>query len=146
MVESVADAPGSKLKGPKLIARGGDVLFARLGPSMGNRKSLLVDSKLERIYCSNEFLVLRSKEGVPPNFVLFVVKSDSFVAQGQAKARGATPSRLRLYADDLAKIMIPSHSPEEMRQKGQTYLIGRKKAASLIAEADSILKDVSPEF
>ncbi len=146
LVETVTNIPGSRLQGPKLSAKGGDILFARLGPSMGNKKSLMVNKPIEKLYCSNEFQVIRPKSGILSEFILYLVKSDSFVTQGQSKARGATPSRLRLYAEDLLLIQIPEHTPEEMKIKGEAYLAGRKKAASLIAEADSILEDVSPDF
>ena len=113
---------------------------------MANKKSLLVDKKIEKLYCSNEFLVLRPKNGIPSEFVLYIVKSDSFISQGLAKSRGATPSRLRLYAEDLLQIQVPEHTEKEMRLKGETYLEGRKKIAALISEAESIMTDVSPDF
>ncbi len=42
---------GVRLQGPKMIAKKGDILFARLGPSMGNKKSLLVGDDIELLYC-----------------------------------------------------------------------------------------------
>lgn len=138
--------PGGKLQGPKHIARGGDVLFARLGPSMGNRKSLLLDRRIKEIYCSNEFHVLRAKEGVPPEYVLYLIKSDIFVAQAKSKARGATPSRLRLHERDLLKLKVPRHTPEQMKMLGQAYVEGRREAEQLIKKAELITADVSPDF
>ena len=146
LVTEVGNLPGNKLYGPKLVAKGGDILFARLGPSMGNKKSLMVDKSMDGFLCSNEFHVIRPKPGIPSEFILYLVKSDTFISQGQSKARGATPSRLRLYAEDLLQIQIPAHKPEEMRIKGETYLNGRKRAADLITEAESIVQDISPDF
>lgn len=146
LIKDVPQLPGIRLQGPKMIAKGGDVLFARLGPSMGNKKSLLVDKSIEKLYCSGEFQVLRPKAGVPSEFILYIVKSDVFIAQGQAKARGATPSRLRLYAQDLVQIQVPKHTTDEMATKGELYLSGRQNAANLVEQAESILRDVSPDF
>lgn len=146
LVKKVAELPGNKLLGPKLIAKGGDVLFARLGPSMANRKSVLVDSSIDILYCSNEFHVIRSKPNIPPEFILYIIKSDTFITQGIAKGRGATPSRLRLYAEDLMQIQIPAHTPEEMIEKGNGYIQGRTQAERLIEKAKSIHSHVSPDF
>jgi len=137
---------GGGLQGVKMTARKGDILFARLGPSMGNRKSLLVGDDIDMLYCSNEFHVIRPKEGIPPEYILYLVKSDTFIMQAKAKARGATPSRLRLHADDLPDIMIPRHSVEEMKKRGAHYLQGRIKARDLARESERLIREVSPDF
>lgn len=142
----ILNSPGGKLQGPKHIARGGDVLFARLGPSMGNKKSLLLHPEVGEIYCSNEFHVLRAKEGIPPEYILYLIKSDIFVVQAKSKARGATPSRLRLHEKDLPKLKVPKHTKDEMEKLGGNYLRGRIEAADLIAKAESLMSDVSPDF
>ena len=144
--DEIHQLAGSRLQGPKNTARGGDVLFARLGPSMGNKKSLLVDDDVSLVYCSNEFYVIRPKKGVPPEYILYLIKSDIFVTQAKSKARGATPSRLRLHIKDLPKILIPKHEKEEMKALGERYLKGRKKAKSLISEGQSLIIEVSPDF
>lgn len=146
LVKEVSQIVGERLLGPKLVAKGGDILFARLGPSMGNKKSLMVDKSIKKLYCSGEFLVLRPKNNIPSEFILFVVKSETFISQGMSKARGATPSRLRLYAEDLLKIQIPENSTKEMKEKGEKYLEGRKSADNLIKKAKDIVMEISPDF
>jgi hypothetical protein len=146
IIKTINNIPGSKLYGPKNIAKGGDILFARLGPSMANRKSLIIDKSIDKLYCSNEFHVLRPKLDIPPEFVLYLIKSDSFITQAQSKARGATPSRLRLYEEDLLNIRVPSHSPDEIKNKGTAYLEGRIRASALMEEAEIIIGQVSPDF
>jgi type I restriction enzyme M protein len=146
ILDTPNNVPAIRLFGPKYKAKGGDILFARLGPSMANRKSLMVDKSITELYCSNEFHVLRPKAGIDSEFVLYLVKSDSFIIQAQSKARGATPSRLRVYEEDLLNIHVPEHSAEEMKSKGSAYLIGRRRAIALITEAESIINEVSPDF
>lgn len=144
LVENVPQIPGNKLYGPKFIAQGGDILFARLGPSMANRKSMLVGKKLNKIYCSNEFLVLRPKKNIQPEDVLYLIKSESFVTQALSKARGSTPSRLRLYDVDLINIQIPKI--DKSKKFGIKYIEGRKLAQEFISKAEKIVSDVSPDF
>ncbi|GER24019.1 hypothetical protein NCCP1664_25140 [Zafaria cholistanensis] len=144
--EEIEKVAGPRLQGSKNIAKGGDVLFARLGPSMANRKSVLLDENVGQVYCSNEFHVLRPKEGIPSEYLLYLVKSETFITQARAKARGATPSRLRLHRDDLPKLRVPLHTDEERKQLGSRYLEGRKEAASLRKQANDLHSDVSPDF
>lgn len=138
--------PSIRLQGPKMEAKKGDVLFARLGPSMGNRKSIMVDYDVEKVYCSNEYYVIRPKKGITSEYILYLIKSDIFITQAKAKARGATPSRLRLHVNDLPKILIPQHTPEEMQQLGEKYMTGRKRAKELINEGEKLIIEVSPDF
>ena len=144
--KEIQHVPGGKLIGSKKIAKGGDILFVRLGPSMGNRKSLMLDENIEKVYCSGEFHVLRPKEGIPSEYILFLVKSNIFIAQAKSKARGATPSRLRLHETDLPLLKVPKHSKEEIEKFGEIYLNGRLKADELIMQANNIMLDVSPDF
>lgn len=144
--KDISKLPGNKLKGPKHIARGGDILFARLGPSMRNKKSLLLDNDVEKVYCSNEFHVLRPRDGVTSESILYLIKSDSFISQGNALSRGATPSRLRLYAEDLINIQVPKLLDEELKNKGKKYIEGRERISKLEEQVKEIMNDISPDF
>ena len=135
-----------KLLGAKNILKGGDILFARLGPSMENKKSILVDPEVETAYCSNEFHVLRPKEGIPSEYILYLIKSEAFIAQSVALARGATPSRFRLGRKDLPNIKIPIHKKDEMIKFGKNYFDARKKAAELKKEGEQLINKNSPKF
>ena len=138
--------PGSTLLGSKKIARGGDVLFCRLGPSIGNRKSLYLDQNIGKILISGEFHVLRPKKGVPADFVLYLVKSDAIVNQAKAKGRGSTPSRIRLHRNDLPNLLVPKFSSAQMKELGSKYMKGRLQAEKLREQATSLTADVSPDF
>lgn len=119
--EEIHFVESEKLLGAKNMLKGGDILFARLGPSMENKKSILVDPKVKIAYCSNEFHVLRPKKGIPSEYILFLIKSEAFIAQSVALARGATPSRFRLGRNDLPNIKIPIHNKDEMIKLGSNY-------------------------
>jgi type I restriction enzyme S subunit len=134
------------LLGPKHTTQANDVLFARLGPSMGNRKSVLVGSDIEIAWCSNEFHVLRAKPGIPPEYILFLIKSETFISQAKAKARGATPSRLRLHERDLPNLKVPRHSKQEILELSKKYIEGRLRSADLVRQAEEIRLEVAPNF
>ncbi len=144
--EDVAEVPGARLQGSKNVAKGGDILFARLGPSIANRKSVMLDSSVGEVYCSNEFHVLRPKEGAPSEYLLYLVKSETFVTQARAKARGATPSRLRLHRDDVPTLRVPLHEEEERHSLGKRYVEGRLEATDLLRQAAELHAEVSPDF
>lgn len=138
--------PGVRLLGPKHTTQANDILFARLGPSMGNRKSVLVGSDIEIAWCSNEFHVLRAKQGIPPEYILFLIKSETFISQAKAKARGATPSRLRLHERDLSHIKVPKHSKQEIKELSKKYIEGRLSSEELVRQAQEIRLEVAPNF
>ncbi len=143
MIESF---PGSTLLGSKKIAQGGDVLFCRLGPSIGNRKSLYLHPDIGQVLISGEFHVLRPKEGFTGEGVLCLMKSDAIVNQAKAKGRGATPSRIRLHRNDLPNLLVPKFSSDELEKMGNRYIQGRMKAERLRKEAASLVEEVSPDF
>ena len=144
--KELLNIPGIRLLGLKHTCQANDILFARLGPSMGNRKSVLVDSDIKVAYCSNEFHVLRAKDGIPPEYILFLIKSETFISQAKAKARGATPSRLRLHQRDLPHIKVPKHTKTEIIELSKKFLDGRLKSEDLIQQAQEIHREVAPNF
>ena len=71
---------------------------------------------------------MRPKKGIPSEYILFLIKSEAFIAQSVALARGATPSRFRLGRNDLPNIKIPIHNKDEMIKLGSNYFNSRKKS------------------
>ena len=96
--------------------------------------------------CSNEFHVLRAKQGIPPEYILFLIKSETFISQAKAKARGATPSRLRLHERDLSHIKVPKHSKQEIKELSKKYIEGRLSSEELVRQAQEIRLEVAPNF
>ena len=143
MIESF---PGSTLLGSKKVAQGGDVLFCRLGPSIGNRKSLYLHPKIGKVLVSGEFHVLRPKKGFTGAGLLFLVKSETIVNQAKAKGRGSTPSRIRLHRNDLPNLLVPNITSENLRNLGKLYIKGRIEAEKHRIKAISLVEDVSPDF
>ena len=87
-----------------------DILFAKIMPSLANKKIALVTQDVTNAVASTEFIVLRKKTEVDINpFYLFrALRSDHFTRQAVANVTGAT-GRQRISPSKLLelKIMIP---------------------------------------
>jgi len=132
--------------GPSKLCQGGDILVARLGPSLTNRKSVLVNPKCKKIFMSSEFLVFRVKTRVDANFVLWLTKSQMFIDQGLAKSSGATPSRYRLHDEFISQIFVPVYPFGEQKRIGEAYWAGRSLINQRIHEIKVTQQQINPDF
>jgi type I restriction enzyme S subunit len=139
--ENSAILRGDQINGLRKLFRGGDVLLARLGPTIGNKKSAIVPNTIIDGCCSPEFLVIRPKDGVDNRFLLWLVKADFLIGQMLPKTRGATPSRTRLYGDDLLKLSVPRAEPSQQQTIGRELERRRTEARRLRAEAKAVVAE-----
>lgn len=87
-------------------ARGGDILLARITPCLENGKTAQVPASIERCGGSTEFIVLRAKQDVDPDYVYWVATSPRVRHRAIGLMHGST-GRQRLVASDFASIRIP---------------------------------------
>ncbi len=99
---------GRDIEGSFFSVNENDVLVARLGPTILNRKFILCPRTCRQTVASGEFLVLRCHEGWNPLVVLWTLRTSLYRDLIYSKARGATPSRYRVNRDDLIKLPFPS--------------------------------------
>lgn len=94
-----------------------DILFAKIMPSLRNKKVALITQDVTNAICSTEFLVLRKKPTKEINlFYLFrALRSDKFTQQAVANVTGAT-GRQRISPTRLLQLRIPI-PPPELREK-----------------------------
>ncbi|MHA2362589.1 MAG: N-6 DNA methylase [Candidatus Hodarchaeales archaeon] len=126
--------------------QGGDVIFARLGPSISNKKSFVLNPELNLCYGSSEFLVLRPKAEVPAFFLLWLLKSKIFIEQALTKSTGATPSRLRLHKEFLKEINVPKFTKTKQIEIATNYFNGRKLVEKKFEEIKNMHQQISPDF
>lgn len=106
-IETIRTQPANEVDGTFFGVQEGDILVARLGPTILNQKIVMVRS-VERItIASAEFLVLRCKEGYNPEAVMAVLKTAYYRDLMYSHARGSTPSRYRLNREDMLKLPFP---------------------------------------
>ena len=107
-IEQVRTQPANEVEGTFFEVQEGDILVARLGPTILNQKIVMVRSTQRTTIASAEFLVLRCKEGYNPEAVMAVLKTAYYRDLMYSHARGSTPSRYRLNREDMLKLPFPS--------------------------------------
>lgn len=100
-------AKGSEIGSTKRRFQTGDILYAKIMPSLENRKAALVTEDVSNAVASTEFIVLRMRDDADINmYYLFrAVRSDQFNRQARANVSGAT-GRQRIDADKLLELQV----------------------------------------
>jgi len=106
-VDAIRTAVGREIEGSFFAVRENDILVARLGPTILNRKFILCPKTHRQTVASGEFLVLRTRSGWNPVVVLWLLRTGIYRDLIYSKARGATPSRYRVNRDDFTKLPFP---------------------------------------
>lgn len=106
-IETIRTQPASEVEGTFFEVQEGDILVARLGPTILNQKIVIVHSIERTTIASAEFLVLRCKNGYDPEAVMAVLKTEYYRDLMYSHARGSTPSRYRLNREDMLKLPFP---------------------------------------
>ena len=86
-------------------ARAGDVLLARITPSLENGKTSIVPDSIPRCGGSTEFIVIRGKKGVSSDLAYWIATSHSVRKIAIGLMHGST-GRQRVSANDFASIKI----------------------------------------
>lgn len=106
-IEEVRTQPANEIEGSFFEVQEGDILVARLGPTILNQKIIMIRSLARTTIASAEFLVLRCKEDYSPEAVMAVLKTAYYRDLMYSHARGSTPSRYRLNREDMLKLPFP---------------------------------------
>lgn len=107
-IRRVLERPKKEVKGRK-ICKEGDILFARIEPSIFNKKYIFVDSlgDYENAYISTEFYVIRAKTKLClPRYLYCLLFISNIFDQFAGKTTGST-GRRRLDLKILKNIKIP---------------------------------------
>lgn len=142
-VREVALRPYSEVKG-RGIVRAGDILFARIEPSVFNKKYVLADNLHghEFAFTSTEFYTVRPNEEEVSLAYIYAMFFCSFVfAQVKGKTTGSS-GRRRIDSDLFAGIRIPVAEPAvqkkitaEVIRRRESAIDSRQKAADEWAAA-----------
>ena len=106
-IEEIRTQPANEVEGTFFEVQEGDILVARLGPTILNQKIVMVRALERTTIASAEFLVLRCKPGYNPEAVMAVLKTGYYRDLMYSHARGSTPSRYRLNRADMLKLPFP---------------------------------------
>ena len=121
-IDNIIFCMGEEIEGSLKIVQEGDILLARLGPSMMNRKIVVVPSipknqKYEYIVASPEFIVVRPHKIEDSFYIAGVLRTDIMLKYMYSKTRGGTPSRYRLSEEDFINLNFPLIVDEKKRDK-----------------------------
>jgi type I restriction enzyme, S subunit len=102
-----------EVRGKYTSFREGDVLFAKITPSMENGKSAVAQALASKLgFGSTEFHVLRPKTGVEARFIRNYVVQKSFRRSARVHMKG-TAGQLRVPADYLKEVTFPLAPTQE---------------------------------
>jgi type I restriction enzyme S subunit len=108
----VPDLLETRRYGSGVRFRNGDSLVAKITPCLENGKTAFVNflEEHEVGWGSTEFIVLRSKQGIPPVFSYFFARDDGFRGHAIANMTGSS-GRQRVPASSLERFRFPLPSP-----------------------------------
>jgi restriction endonuclease S subunit len=132
---------GKDVNGTILKVQTNDVLIARLGPTIENRKFILAPKSNFELISSNEFICLRCNEKNNPYFILHLLKTDFYKKLMIQKTRGATPSRRRLSHKDFGELPFPQIDISIQNKIAEEVKRRMQKAERLQKEAKHLLKE-----
>lgn len=151
---------GSEIKGGKRPILPGDVVFARIEPSIFNRKyahyNPEIPEKLEedeenadnsgvedQYICigSTELFVARPKKGVSSIYLHWALRGDWVAEQLSPGILTGSTGRRRLSKDDFAALLIPDLSSEEQIEIESMILSGRSKRNEYLTLADAAITE-----
>lgn len=110
--------------------RNGDTLFARITPCLENGKTAFVDvlDEGEIAWGSTEYIVMRSKNGLPPPLSYVLARNDAFREHAKQSMTG-TSGRQRAQADVVANFSLVVADAEVYTAFGQSVDIWFDKIA-----------------
>ncbi len=123
-IDNIIYCLGNEIEGSLKIVQEGDILLARLGPSMLNRKIVVVPKiteTVDHIIASPEFLVIRPKNPKDSFYIQGVLRTDLMLRYMYSKTRGGTPSRYRLNEDDFKVLDFPLADKKQRETKAKEF-------------------------
>jgi hypothetical protein len=146
-VRVVSERPFSEVRG-RSVAHVGDILFARIEPSIFNKKYVFVDHLAGRTYAylSTEFYAVRA-HGDPDDQRYLYALLHSAVVFNQVKGKTTGSSgRRRLDPEMFASIVLPWPPSATRRAIADEVASRRESARRLRAEADEVLETARSTF
>ena len=132
---------GKEINGIILKVQTNDILTARLGPTIENKKIISAPESNLNLIASNEFICFRCDENNNPHFVLNLLKTNFYKEIMIQKTRGATPSRRRLSHEDFGKLPIPKIDIKTQNKIAEEIKARMQKAKQLQKEAKEVLEE-----
>lgn len=146
-IRKVVMRPYSEVKG-RAIVKPGDVLFARIEPSIFNKKYVLAEDLLgyEYAYTSTEFYVVTAIPGISVSEYVHAMFFSSFVFVQSRGMTAGSSGRRRLDPSQFKAIKFPLPTIALQREIADEALRRRNKAKVLRAHAESLWLEARDRF
>lgn len=147
-VETMRTLPAKEIDGMFFEVKQGDVLVARLGPTILNQKIVIIRDIYRRTFASSEFLVLRCNENCTPDELFCVMRTKYYRNLMYSRSRGSTPSRYRLTRDDMLALPFPKMDSKTrnaailMSSALQGRATALREAKELLAGMDKMVSEL----
>ena len=141
-IENLIYCLGSEIEGSLKIVQEGDILLARLGPSMMNRKIVVVpkiEKTVDYIVASSEFIVVRPHDLKDSFYITGVLRTDLMLKYMYSKTRGGTPSRYRLSEEDFQVLDFPKEDTTVRKTKAKAFETSLDNYHKTLEEAEKKL-------
>jgi hypothetical protein len=135
--------------GSASVARTGDMLFARIEPSVFNQKYVFIDQLpdgVDTVATSGEFYVIEANPPVFVNTYLYAVLFTEFVATQVRGFTTGSSGRRRLPRELLEEVVIPRPDLDTQRQIGSRFLASLNEARLTRTEALTDWEEARCEF
>lgn len=144
-IKEIRTQPADEVEGNFFEVCEGDILVARLGPTILNKKIVIVPQLKRTTIASAEFLVLRCKDEYKPEAVMAVLKTAYYRDLMYSHARGSTPSRYRLNREDMLRLPFPDIC-EHQEQLAIDAARLREKVNTMRAQAEQEWQAAKEQF
>lgn len=141
-IKEVLLRPYKEVKGRKIIKKG-DILFARIEPSIFNKKYIYVDDlgDFEYALTSTEFYIVEPKDNIIAKFLFYMFFSEPVYFQVKGKTTGST-GRRRLDKKVFENLLIPNPSKETQEKIVKLMEKAHKGKKHKMNESKSVLKSI----
>jgi hypothetical protein len=132
---------GAAVKGGKRLLQSDDVIFARIEPSIFNRKYAIVPPELDGCLASTEFLIARPRRGVNSVYLHWALRGPWISEQLDPGILTGSTGRRRLSPSDFSKLLIPEASEEEQMSFSIDISTSRKTRKEYLDAADNVISE-----
>lgn len=137
---------GRDIKGGKRLLQSNDVIFARIEPSIFNRKYAVVPEEIKECLTSTEFLVARPKDGSCSFYIHWALRGPWIAEQLDPGILTGSTGRRRLSKEDFKELLIPKSSIKDQLVFGDLILKKRAERRVLLERADQAITDLDEEI
>lgn len=115
----------------------GDLIFSKINPRIS--RNAIVPKKKYELVCSNEFEIMKPKNGIDIYTLCFILQTKCVISQIENLTSGTSSSHCRIKREQLQNIIIPFPVEAEMIEKFNKVNKKLKQTIDLRYKADKIM-------